>query len=175
MAAVFNAGHNPPLWIRKDGSVTELAEAGLLFGFQDTATYPEGSIQLVPGDLLLLYTDGVTDSVNERDEMFGMTRLLDWARGQPGKPPAEVKESLIDTIREFCGKSRQADDLTVLVVQYREPSSGPTPPSEGDPPRRPPRTSTKQLYLKSSRHDDLRPDTARPVREDKGDDGGVGS
>jgi sigma-B regulation protein RsbU (phosphoserine phosphatase) len=117
-----NAGHNPPLWIQQDGSVTELTEAGLLLGFQETATYLEGFIQLVPGDLLFLYTDGVTDSVNERDETFGMNRLLRWASQQAGKFPAEVKESLIHTVRQFCGKSRQADDLTVLVVQYREPS-----------------------------------------------------
>jgi serine phosphatase RsbU (regulator of sigma subunit) len=116
-----NAGHNPPLWIRKDGSVTELTEAGLLLGFQETI-YLEGFIQLVPGDLLLLYTDGVTDSVNERDETFGLIRLLRWAGQQVGKSPAEVKESLIHTVGQFCGKSRQADDLAVLVVQYRKPS-----------------------------------------------------
>jgi serine phosphatase RsbU (regulator of sigma subunit) len=116
-----NAGHNPPLWIRKDGSVTELPEASLLLGFQETATYPEGSVQLAPGDLLLLYTDGVTDSVNESEETLGMIRLLDWARRQAGKPPAELKESLVHMVGQFCGKSRQADDLTVLVVQYKEP------------------------------------------------------
>jgi sigma-B regulation protein RsbU (phosphoserine phosphatase) len=119
-----NGGHNPPLWIQKNGNVTELMEAGLLLGFRHAATYPEGSVQLAPGDLLFLYTDGVTDSVNEKDETFGMNRLLDWAGRQAGRSPAEVKESLIDTVGLFCGKSRQADDLTVLVVQYREPSSG---------------------------------------------------
>jgi phosphoserine phosphatase RsbU/P len=119
-----NGGHNPPLWIQKNGNVTELMEAGLLLGFRHAATYPEGSVQLAPGDLLFLYTDGVTDSVNEKEETFGMNRLLDWADRRAGRSPAEVKESLIDTVGLFCGKSRQADDLTVLVVQYREPSSG---------------------------------------------------
>ena len=116
-----NAGHNPPLWIQRSGRVTELSEGGLLLGFRDTARYPECSVQLEPEDLLLLYTDGVTDAVNEKEETFGMLRLLDWAGGQLAKPPTEVKESLIHTVTEFCGKSRQADDLTVLVIQYKGP------------------------------------------------------
>jgi serine phosphatase RsbU (regulator of sigma subunit) len=114
-----NAGHNPPLWIQKNGRVTELSEGGLLLGFRDTAKYPEDSVGLSPGDLLLLYTDGVTDAVNENEETFGMPRLLEWAGRQCGKPAVAVTESLIHTVAQFCGKSRQADDLTVLVAQYK--------------------------------------------------------
>jgi sigma-B regulation protein RsbU (phosphoserine phosphatase) len=114
-----NAGHNPPLWIQKNGRVTELSEGGLLLGFRDTAKYPEDSVGLSPGDLLLLYTDGVTDAVNENEETFGMPRLLEWAGRQRGKPAVAVTESLIHTVAQFCGKSRQADDLTVLVAQYK--------------------------------------------------------
>jgi serine phosphatase RsbU (regulator of sigma subunit) len=117
-----NGGHNPPIWIQKNGQVVEFSEGGLLLGFMKTASYPEGSAQLEPGDLLLLYTDGITDAADEHQETFGTHRLLDWASQQVGRRPIEVKENLVHTVRQFCGKSRQADDLTVLVIQYKGPS-----------------------------------------------------
>ena len=113
-----NGGHNPPLWIQTDGRVTELCDGGLLVGFQESAAYLQGSIQLQPGDLLLLYTDGVTDTEDQEGTTFGSARLLEWACQQAGRSPLEVEESLIHRLSQFCRGTRQADDLTVLVVQY---------------------------------------------------------
>jgi serine phosphatase RsbU (regulator of sigma subunit) len=117
-----NAGHPRPLWIQKNGQVTELTEGGPLLGTFKNPGYQQGSVQLKPGDLLLLYTDGVTDAQDPLGDPFGLDSLLDWARGHAGALPTEVKESLISTVTHFCGGSRQADDLTVLVVQYTGPS-----------------------------------------------------
>ena len=114
-----NAGHTRPLWIQTNGQVTELAEGGPLLGVFKNPSYPQGSIQLTPGDLLLLYTDGVTEAENPLGNPFGTDCLLAWARSQAGQLPAGVKESLISTVSRFCDGSRQADDLTILVVQYR--------------------------------------------------------
>jgi sigma-B regulation protein RsbU (phosphoserine phosphatase) len=113
-----NGGHNPPLWIQVNGQVTELSEGGLLLGFLKSAEYTQNSIQLSPGDLLLLYTDGVTDAEDPHGNPFGAARLLNWACRQAGRSPAEVKESLVSEVSQFCRGTRQADDLTVLVVQY---------------------------------------------------------
>jgi serine phosphatase RsbU (regulator of sigma subunit) len=117
-----NAAHTRPLWIQTNGQVTELAEGGTILGIFENPSYPQGSVQLRPGDLLLLYTDGVTEAEDPQGNPFGTACLLDWARGRAGQRPVEIKESLINTVRHFCGGSRQTDDLTVLVVQYRGPT-----------------------------------------------------
>ena len=117
-----NGGHMPPLWIRTNGQVVELSEGGPLLGFFENPRYPEGSVQLRSGDLLLLFTDGVTDAENPQGDTFGMPRLMNWAKHEAGRLPAEAKESLLNTVSQFCGGSRQADDLTVLLVQYSGPS-----------------------------------------------------
>lgn len=114
-----NAGHNPPLLIQRDGRVIELSQGDLLMGFVNTTKYMQSSMQLGRGDILVLYTDGVTDTVNEHDETFGMPRLLEWAKEQVGRSAPKVQESLTYTLKQFSGRIRQTDDLTVLVASYR--------------------------------------------------------
>jgi serine phosphatase RsbU (regulator of sigma subunit) len=113
-----NGGHNPPLLVRRSGDITELTEGGPLLGFFEDAVYREGSVQLERGDLLFLYTDGVTDCENEHGETFGIARLRDWAATQAGRCPAAIKHDLIDHMRDFAGRRPQADDLTFLTVRY---------------------------------------------------------
>ncbi len=113
-----SAGHNPPLWIQSNGDVTELAEGALPLGLLDGVSYPEATVQLGPGDLLVLYTDGLTDSENAQGENFGAARVLDWARRQTQQPAAEVEKSLLHAVTGFCKGHRQADDLTLLVIRY---------------------------------------------------------
>jgi serine phosphatase RsbU (regulator of sigma subunit) len=113
-----NGGHMRPLWIRKGGELEELEEGGPLLGFFPQAVYPTASAQMEAGDLLLLYTDGITDAENSGGETFGIERLHDWARRQAGCSPAEVKDSLLSTIKQFCQGCSQPDDLTALIVRY---------------------------------------------------------
>jgi serine phosphatase RsbU (regulator of sigma subunit) len=122
-----NAGHNPPLWISVNGQVSELTEGGPLLGFLANAAYREASIQLAPGDLLLLYTDGVTDSEDSCGNPLGAFALREWARSQARRSPSEVKEGLLHLIRQHSDGARQFDDLTVLIAQYRGPAAGETP------------------------------------------------
>jgi len=117
-----NGGHTRPLWIRTDGQVIELGEGGPLLGIFANAIYPQGSVQSRPGDLLLLYTDGVTEAEDPQGNPFGTACLLDWAHGQVGKSPVEVRDSLLRTICQFSGDMRQRDDITILVVRYTGPS-----------------------------------------------------
>lgn len=113
-----NAGHNPPLLIQRTGQVIELSQGNMLMGFANTTKYGKNSMQLAPGDTLVLYTDGVTDTMNEHDETFGMPRLLEWAGDQAGKSASEVRESLTHSLKLFSGRTRQADDLSVLIACY---------------------------------------------------------
>jgi serine phosphatase RsbU (regulator of sigma subunit) len=116
-----NGGHPSALWIPRDGSVAELSEGGPLLSVFPECRYSQASVQLAPGDLLMMYTDGVTEAHDSPGNSFGTDRLLDWARHQRGRLPDEVKNSLMNTIRDFCGGCRQEDDRSVLVVRYTGP------------------------------------------------------
>jgi phosphoserine phosphatase RsbU/P len=89
-----------------------------LIGLLAGAEFPQGTARLSRGDLLLFYTDGVTDCENEYEETYGLERLRAWAASQAGKTPAEVRQDLIREITEFSGKRRHPDDLTFLIVKY---------------------------------------------------------
>jgi serine phosphatase RsbU (regulator of sigma subunit) len=116
-----NGGHTRPIWIKTNGRVTELTEGGPLLGMFENAAYPQGAAQLERGDLLLLYTDGVTEAEDPQGTPFGTTYLLDWAHGQAGLSPVEVKDSLLRTVYQFTGGTRQSDDVTIFVARYTEP------------------------------------------------------
>jgi len=119
-----NGGHPFPLLVQTNGRVTELKEGGLLLGFLEDVEYPQETMQLQKGDLLILYTDGVTDAENCQGETFGLPRLMDWASRQAGRSPSEVKHSLMAAINQFCQGCRQADDLTALIVRCTTGSRG---------------------------------------------------
>ena len=114
-----NAGHPSALWIQRNGGVVELLHGGPLLGVFPGACYPQASVQLAPGDLLILYTDGITEARDGQGNSFGTTRLLDWAAHQPGRLPDAVKSSLLATVSDFCNGRPQDDDYSVLVVRYR--------------------------------------------------------
>lgn len=113
-----NGGHTATLWIQRSGNVVELTQGGPLLGVFPHAHYSHASVQMAPGDLLVMYTDGITEARDSNHNPFGTARLLDWARNQRGRLPDQVKESLITTVGDFCGGWRQEDDRSVLVVRY---------------------------------------------------------
>jgi serine phosphatase RsbU (regulator of sigma subunit) len=118
-----NAGHTSALWIPRDGNVVELSQGGPLLGVFPKSRYAEASVQLTPGDLLVLYTDGMTEAQDRQGNCFGTTRLLEWARNQRDCAPDQVKDSLIAAVQTFCDSSRQSDDRSVLVMRYTGPGT----------------------------------------------------
>lgn len=114
-----NAGHNPPYVLRTSGALEKLSAGGLLLGVFPEAEYESASVTLEPGDLLLLYSDGVTDarSPAPSEEDFGDERLLEFLRTTRGMKPLEVVESLIRRVREFSGEGQLADDVTVAAIR----------------------------------------------------------
>jgi serine phosphatase RsbU (regulator of sigma subunit) len=75
-------------------------------------------VQLDPGDMLVLYTDGLTDAENATGDTLGTTRVLDWASCQWRRPAAAVEKDLLHTVSQFCSGHRQTDDLTLLIVRF---------------------------------------------------------
>lgn len=112
-----NAGHNPPLVVRAAGGFETLKGGGVILGILPMATYQESRVQLEPGDILVLFSDGVTEAVNPQDEDFGDDRLANLVKSLSDRPAAEIVEAIDSAVTEFTQGAPAADDITVVVVR----------------------------------------------------------
>jgi sigma-B regulation protein RsbU (phosphoserine phosphatase) len=116
-----NAGHNPPLVLRQDknqgDSVCWLWPTGPAVGLIEQPPLQQASIALLPGDILALYTDGVTEAMNSANEMFGQERLEQAVRGWSDRPVKEIIQGIRQEVTEFTHKEAQVDDITILVCR----------------------------------------------------------
>jgi serine phosphatase RsbU (regulator of sigma subunit) len=113
-----NGGHNPPLLIRsKTGQSLQLEEGGPILGILKDAEYLDTVVALDQGDILTLFTDGVTEQENEAGDEFSVNRLEEVVRNKETEPAAALVASITDAVSVFAGQKRQADDLTVVVVK----------------------------------------------------------
>jgi serine phosphatase RsbU (regulator of sigma subunit)/pSer/pThr/pTyr-binding forkhead associated (FHA) protein len=113
-----NAGHNPPLVLRSDGKIDILEEGGLMLGPFENATFNEQSTTLGPGDLVVIYSDGVTECTDQSGEFFGEERVYECLRDCTKLSANAVLERVFRAVSEFSGDAPQADDITVLVVRF---------------------------------------------------------
>jgi serine phosphatase RsbU (regulator of sigma subunit) len=114
-----NGGHNPPLLRSAASGVRRLAAGqGCVLGVFEEAAYEGMTCAIVPGDTLLLYTDGVTEAMNPSGELYGEERLYSVARNDHGSPRALI-DALIADVRRHGATATQSDDITLLAVTYR--------------------------------------------------------
>lgn len=115
-----NAGHNPPLAVRAaDGSVSyERDVSGPVLAFMDGVVYKPRSLFLSPGDWLFLYTDGVTEALDEKGALYGEDRLAAVLRDAARLDPEPVCRAVVDSVSVFAGLAPQADDITVMAMKY---------------------------------------------------------
>ena len=111
------AGHNPPV-VAGSGGLRRLERGGLILGVFTDAAFEEGAVQLSPGDVLVAFSDGVTEAMNGGGEPFGDDRLLSCIEAARALEPAALLTHLFDTIAEFTGGAAQTDDMTALVLRY---------------------------------------------------------
>jgi phosphoserine phosphatase RsbU/P len=112
-----NAGHNPPLLVR-DGGVQELGNSrGIALGVVPDVSVAATTLDLRPGDILVLYTDGITEAFNDLDEAFGEERLRDYVQAGRAMPARDILDGLVAEIRRFAGGAAQSDDITLVVVK----------------------------------------------------------
>ena len=121
-----NAGHPPPLWFKAEtGEWSALREStplarsvtDLPLGIISGTEYSQTAVELGKGDLLILYTDGISESRNEAGEMLGLRRLLDLARQLPAGSAGETGPALLAAVESYRGATLAADDETVVVLQ----------------------------------------------------------
>ncbi|MBA2301428.1 MAG: SpoIIE family protein phosphatase [Acidobacteria bacterium] len=119
--AYASAGHPPPLWASGQGRPRALdtVDAGVALGILEDAEYHEGRLTLEAGDVLLLYTDGVTEAINGRGELFSDARLEQSFAATAGRPVRESVASIVDAVNGFAAGQPQEDDITVLALRYR--------------------------------------------------------
>ena len=114
-----NAGHNAPILRRENGALEKLETGGLPLGIKVDAAYETASLELRPGDALILFTDGVIEAFNESGEEFGNERWLAAIRGLPDWNGLQSLRYLMERVDQFVGTTRQADDITCLVFRSK--------------------------------------------------------
>jgi serine phosphatase RsbU (regulator of sigma subunit)/pSer/pThr/pTyr-binding forkhead associated (FHA) protein len=112
-----NAGHNPP-FLFSGGRVRRLETGGLICGLFPTASYEEETVQLQPGDLLVIFSDGISEALNAAGEEFGDDRILASVTSLPHDNVQAVLEGLVSTVRTFASGTVQSDDMTTVVMRY---------------------------------------------------------
>jgi len=116
-----NAGHEPPVVRRLDGSTEALPfTGGVPLGIVDDMKFEERTSDLAPGEFAFLFTDGVTEALNEAEEEFGNERTHRTIAGVAPGPARDAVESLVQSVVQFSGEAEQFDDLTCLVLRAGE-------------------------------------------------------
>ena len=113
----LNAGHNPPLIIHSAGTVEQLASGGLPLGIKRDAEYREGRTQLQRGDVLVIYSDGVTEAVSPTGEEFGATRLYEVVSRNIEASAAGIRDRIESSLTKFAQGTSAADDITLVIVK----------------------------------------------------------
>lgn len=114
-----NAGHNPPLLVRSNGAILHLEEGGLILGVFPNSTYEEKNVKLFRGDVLVLYTDGISEAMNAREEEFTEEHLEELLKNVRHLSAKEILGAIQTAVARHVQKHPQSDDITLLVVKVR--------------------------------------------------------
>jgi len=113
----INCGHNPPYVLLQDGSLKDLREGGLVLGMIDDAKFSRGRVLLSPGEMLVSFTDGVTEALNKRGRLFSEKKLEKLILKNRKRKAIELMEIVINAVQAHIGEAPQSDDITVLIIR----------------------------------------------------------
>ena len=112
-----NGGHNNPILVRSTGEVERLDKGGLPIGMMQGVQYQEGSVAFHQSDLVVIYSDGITESVNEQDEEFGEQLLIDVLTQNRGRSASGIRDRIDEALSRFVGTMAPVDDMTVMIIK----------------------------------------------------------
>jgi len=112
-----NAGHNAPILVSASG-MRRLDAGGMVLGLFEHASFDEETIQLQPGDVIVAFSDGVTEALNPEGDEYSDDRLLASVVAHRDKTPQNILDGLLADVRTFCRDATQSDDLTIVMVRY---------------------------------------------------------
>ncbi|HMJ26826.1 MAG TPA: SpoIIE family protein phosphatase [Pyrinomonadaceae bacterium] len=115
--AFLNAGHNPPLIVHAGGTMEQLAAGGLPLGIMPNADFREGRTKLHPGDVLVIYSDGVSEATNPAGEEFGPTRLYEVVARNLDASAGGIRDRIESALTKFCQGTPAADDITLVICK----------------------------------------------------------
>jgi serine phosphatase RsbU (regulator of sigma subunit) len=126
-----NAGHNPPYLLSgKEGRyLAELDKTGIPIGIDPEAEWESHSAEINPGDVLVMYTDGITEAQDEKGNFFDEDLLIEAAEARLGRPAYEIQTSILESLQTFVGDFPQSDDITLMILA-RDLASHPDQPQE---------------------------------------------
>ena len=115
----MNAGHNPPFVLRRNGEVLRLEEGGAVVGMLPSTlvNYKQGEVQLQPGDMLVGYTDGISEAMNPAEEEWSEDAMLEKLKTVTDKSASEILPFIVACADEFAAGAKQHDDMTMIVVK----------------------------------------------------------
>lgn len=113
-----NAGHNPPLLLKPSGAMQELTVGGMVLGLFADAQYESGTLQLQPGDHIILFTDGVVEALNAQNKEFGMEQLTSLLQNCAQSSASEILDQIQDAVLSFAAAAPQHDDITIMVLEF---------------------------------------------------------
>ncbi|MBU1637952.1 SpoIIE family protein phosphatase [bacterium] len=114
-----NAGHNPPVVVRANGESELLDIGGLILGCLPGSQYEEGVVQLSPGDLVMMFTDGISEAMNDANEEYGEERIREFVVRNRTLPCTEILSALEEDVIAFCGREPNEDDSTFLIARRK--------------------------------------------------------
>lgn len=115
-----NAGHNPPFMMSSDGSLKAMkGKHGPVIGAYGELEYRQETMQMRPGDTIIVYTDGVTEAVGQNDDFYTVDRLRDILMAYNPASPSTIVTAVAEDVKKFKGTAQQADDITMICLQYK--------------------------------------------------------
>jgi sigma-B regulation protein RsbU (phosphoserine phosphatase) len=114
-----NAGHNAPMILRENQTLERLNSNSLILGFTSTAEFPIATKRIGPGDLLLLFTDGISEAFNPNEEEYGDARIATFLSEHRNRPIDALIQDLLDDVLEHSGSARLRDDMTLMLVSHK--------------------------------------------------------
>ena len=115
-----NAGHNEPFLFSKENNLTKLSAGGLVAGIVPSYPFEEAVFSMLPGELLILFSDGITEAMNNNEEEYGDDRLMEIIVNHRSELPENLLEIIFKEVQKFCGKTAQMDDMTIVIVKRQE-------------------------------------------------------
>jgi sigma-B regulation protein RsbU (phosphoserine phosphatase) len=113
-----NAGHNPPMLLKKNGDVQYLNTGGIVIGFLEAQSYNQEEIAFEAGDIFVAFTDGVTETMDALENEFGEERIIETIKTHSNKSVFEIKEALYKSLRTFSNFKLNSDDLTIIIAKH---------------------------------------------------------
>ena len=114
-----NAGHNPPLYF-EGSDVRQLGTGGTVIGVFEDSRYDQDTVELNTGGILVAYTDGVTESVNEYGEEFGENRIIQLVQNNAGLDADGLREMIVEQVLSWTSTEERGDDMTLMVAKINQ-------------------------------------------------------